>query len=184
MRNYWKAAFTWAREQTELLTWSKALSSLGLAVVTLIVQSSIGLRTWTSVLLFAVAAIVAYVLLSVLSLLWNTLARAPVALDAARAETETVHQAELYRLSGYGRVLGSLERREDDLRIWIPEYVRNQRETHAWLRSVVPRSLNYRDYIEPLRAWANRPQSDIEITAEDAESADVKFKIRQRWFDM
>src|ERR1700737_1021155 len=77
MRNYWKAAFTWAREQTELLTWSKALSSLGLAVVTLIVQSSIGLRTWTSVLLFAVAAIVAYVLLSVLSLLWNTLARAP-----------------------------------------------------------------------------------------------------------
>jgi hypothetical protein len=184
MRDYWKAAFSWAKERTELLTWNKAWTSLGLAVATLVAQSSIGLRTWASVWLFAAATIVGYALVSVLSLVWNTIARAPVALDAARAEVETELKAEVYRLSGYGRVLGSLERREDDLRTWIPEYVTKKRDIHPWLKNVVPRGLNYKDYIEPLKAWAIRPQSDIEITAEDAESADVKFKIRQRWFDM
>src|SRR5215210_6944516 len=98
MRNYWKAAFNWARERTELLTRSKAFTSLGLALVTLIVQRSIGLRTWGSVWLFAAAAIIAYALLSVLSLVWNTLARAPVALDAARADAQSALQAEVYRL--------------------------------------------------------------------------------------
>jgi hypothetical protein len=182
MRDYWKAAFTWARERTELLTWSKAFTSLGLALATLIVQSSIGLRTWASIWLLAVATIVAYALVSVASLAWNTVARAPLALDAARAEAQTALKAEVYRLSGYGRVLGSLERREDDLRIWIPEYVMKKHEVHAWLKNVVPRGLNYRDYVEPLKAWAGRPDSDISILAEDAESADVKFEIRKRWF--
>jgi hypothetical protein len=62
----------------------------------------------------------------------------------------------------------------------IPEYVMKKHEVHAWLKNVVPRGLNYRDYVEPLKAWADRPDSDIEILAEDAESADVKFEIRQR----
>jgi hypothetical protein len=184
MRDYWKAAFAWAKRRTELLTWNKAGTSVGLAVATLVIQSSIGLRTWESIWLFSIATVVAYALVSLLSLGWNTIARAPVALDAAKAEEVVGLQARVYQLSGYGRVLGSLQRREDDLRIWIPDYVRKKHDTRAWLKNVVPASLNYRDYAEPLKAWATRPQSEIEITAEDADSADVKFKVRQRWFDM
>jgi len=184
MRDYWKAAFAWARRRTELLTWNKALTSVGLALATLIVQSSIGIRTWASIWLFAVATIVAYALVSALSLAWNTIARAPVALDTARGEKETALEAQVYELSGYARALGSLERREDDLRMWIPDYVKRKRDLHAWLKNVVPRGMNYRDYIEPLKAWANRPQSDIEITGEDAMSSDVKFTIRHLWFNM
>jgi hypothetical protein len=184
MRDYWKAAFAWAKHRTELLTWNKAGTSVGLAVATLAVQSSIGLRTWASIWLFAIATIVAYALVSLLTLVWNTVARAPVALNAAKAEEVVGLEARVYQLTGYGRVLGSLERREDDLRIWIPDYVRKKHDIHAWLKNVVPTGLNYRDYVEPLKAWAARPQSDIEVTAEDAESADVKFNVRQRWFDM
>jgi hypothetical protein len=184
MREYWKTAFAWAKIRTELLTWNKAATSVGLAVATLVIQSSIGLRTWTSVWLFGIATVVAYALVSLLSLGWNTIARAPVALDAAKGEEVVALEARVYQLTGYGRVLGSLERREDDLRIWIPDYVRKKRDTHAWLKNVVPSALNYRDYVEPLKAWAARSQSDIEITADDPASADVKFKIRQRWFDM
>ena len=133
--------------------------------------------------LIAVCAVAANVLALPAVYLFNLVVRAPVALDAARAETQVALESQIYDQSGYFRAFRSKERREDDLRPWIAAHVKKTRDVHMWLTQIVPKAGNFKDYIEPLTDWASRAESNIEIESEDP-SGDVKFKITRPWFDL
>ena len=181
---YWKRAFIWAGENTELLSRGKLVTSVGLAVVNLVIQAGAGLRPWHVTWQFIAVALAAYVLVTAASFGFNTFVRAPVALDVARENEEIVLRNEVVKFSGYAQSIGGIERREDELRrIWVPEFFRRTLDSRIWLGHIVPEGKDFLDYVDPLRQWANRAPNEITITKKDAASGDMQFKIRQKWFD-
>ncbi len=185
MREYWTRASVWswndAKTRVALLkAFSRILVSLAGAAAG---WAIFGIGKPKDLVLVAVCAVAANVLALPAVYMSNLVFRAPVALDAARAETEAALESQIYELSGYFRAFRSKERREDDLRLWIAAHVKKTRDLHMWLTQIVPAAGNFKEYIEPLREWAGRAESNVEIESEDP-SGDLKFKITRPWFDL
>lgn len=184
MLEYWKRAFVWAGGNTELLTRGKLVTSLGLAVVNLVMQAGAGLRPWNATWQFIGVTLVAYVVVTAASFAFNACVRAPVALDTARDNEEIALRNEVVKHSGYAQAIGGIERREDELRrMWVPDFFRKTLDSRIWLGHIVPEGKDFRDYIDPLKQWADRAPNEITISKKDPSSGDVQFKIRQKWFD-
>ena len=184
MLDYWERALVWARVNTELLTRGKLFTSLGLAVVNLVMQAGAGLRPWDATWQFTGVTLAAYAVVTAASFAFNAFIRAPVALDAAREMEQIELREQAVKSSGYAQAIGGIENRENELRrIWVPDFFRKTLDSRIWLGHIVPEGKDFRDYIDPLKQWAYRAPNEIIISKKDPTSGDVQFKIRKKWFD-
>jgi len=162
------------------LGWKKA----GAAVIALVIDAGARIKVGASTPSIAtkavLAGLIAYTLLAILEYLWKV-TYVPVTYNRQYGETVTALRKDLEIQTGWRRVLGTNASRKDDLLVWIPDYVRKTRQEHGWLRHVTPPEVDYREYVDALREWAG---NEIQIVDEDQAKGDVKFKIRQRWFEM
>jgi hypothetical protein len=83
---YWGRAIAHAARNTALLQPSKIATSLGVSVLSLVVQAEKGIRGWPLTWDVVGATVIAYGVVLFLSGLWN-LASAPPRMEAARAES-------------------------------------------------------------------------------------------------
>lgn len=137
---YWREAFALAWKETELLSWSKVLTTLGFAVVGLLFQWAIGVRAFDLTIRIIGTVIAAYILVALVTFAGN-LIRTPAAKDSENQQEIEKLTAQIATQRSREDILNQLiqfsESGHQQLQRCKIEYVAEwQTEADSWMEQV------------------------------------------------